>query len=152
MAGGMDVGTKQRGTRSLDVTINVVPFIDLMAVTISFLLLTAVWTQAGQLPVGTHGAPSTDTSDVQRPLSPPVRVHVTEAGVRVAWAEGPAGELQLLTPAALRARLEGIARYSERRAPVLLQAQDDVAYAQVVAVLDACLGAGLADVTVQTGL
>ena len=45
MAGGMDLGTGGKGKKKpLDAAINLVPFIDLMAVTISFLIMTAVWT------------------------------------------------------------------------------------------------------------
>ena len=50
MAGGMDLGGG-KGKKSLDVAINLTPFIDLMAVTISFLIMTAVWTQIGRLQV-----------------------------------------------------------------------------------------------------
>ena len=49
MAGGMDLGTSKGGKKALDAAINLVPFIDLMAVTISFLIMTAVWTQIGRL-------------------------------------------------------------------------------------------------------
>src|SRR6218665_3907266 len=59
MAGGMDLGGG-KGKKSLDVAINLTPFIDLMAVTISFLIMTAVWTQIGRLQVSQAGGASTD--------------------------------------------------------------------------------------------
>src|SRR5687767_9268080 len=55
MAGGMDLGTRSGGKKPLDTPINLVPFIDLMAVTISFLIMTAVWTQIGRLQVAEKG-------------------------------------------------------------------------------------------------
>src|SRR4051812_41851415 len=56
MAGGMDLGgVGSRGKKPLDAVINLVPFIDLMAVTIAFLLITAVWSQAGAQPVSAPG-------------------------------------------------------------------------------------------------
>ena len=55
MAGGMDLGAKKGGKKSLDTPINLVPFIDLMAVTISFLIMTAVWNQVAKLPVTQEG-------------------------------------------------------------------------------------------------
>ena len=59
MAGGMDLGnTGKGGKKPLDTAINLVPFIDLMAVTIAFLIMTAVWTQVGRLQVGQAGGPS----------------------------------------------------------------------------------------------
>src|ERR1700750_1638717 len=56
MAGGMDLGQGGKGGKKpLDTAINLVPFIDLMAVTISFLIMTAVWTQIGRLQVASTG-------------------------------------------------------------------------------------------------
>ena len=55
MAGGMDLGNAKGPKKPLDATINLVPFIDLMAVTISFLIMTAVWTQIGRLQVAGAG-------------------------------------------------------------------------------------------------
>lgn len=51
MAGGLDLGGSGavKGRRPLDAALNLVPFIDLMAVTIVFLIMTAVWTQVGRL-------------------------------------------------------------------------------------------------------
>src|ERR1041385_1932698 len=60
-AGGMDLGTSGKGGKKpLDTAINLVPFIDLMAVTISFLIMTAVWTQIGRLQVSQAGVPSAE--------------------------------------------------------------------------------------------
>src|SRR3954467_6718666 len=70
MAGGMDLGTGGRGgKKALDTAINLVPFIDLMAVTISFLIMTAVWTQIGRLQVsGAGGTPNEEPPDSSLPL------------------------------------------------------------------------------------
>lgn len=44
------------GRKSLNADLNLVPFIDLLSVCICFLLMTAVWTQIGALPLHqTHG-------------------------------------------------------------------------------------------------
>jgi len=59
MAGGMDMGGGGKGGKKpLDTTINLVPFIDLMAVTIVFLIMTAVWTQLGRRQVSQAGQSS----------------------------------------------------------------------------------------------
>ncbi len=56
MAGGMDLGTSSKGgKKALDSAINLVPFIDLMAVLIVFLIMSAVWTQLGRLQVAQSG-------------------------------------------------------------------------------------------------
>jgi len=41
--GGVDVGDSKGGKRSTNADINLVPFIDLLFVTLAFLLITAVW-------------------------------------------------------------------------------------------------------------
>jgi hypothetical protein len=47
--GGVDVGGGGGGKRAQNAEINMVPFIDLLMVTISFLLLTAVWTHMARI-------------------------------------------------------------------------------------------------------
>lgn len=48
--GGVDVGGGgSKGRKSLDSEINMIPFIDLLMVTISFLLITAVWSHMARI-------------------------------------------------------------------------------------------------------
>jgi len=48
--GGVDLGTGGGGKRkSVDSEINMIPMIDLLMVTISFLLITAVWTHMARI-------------------------------------------------------------------------------------------------------
>src|SRR4051812_33001385 len=63
-----DVELGKRGTRQTNMNLNLVPFIDLMSVLISFLLITAVWTQVSMIQIGSslYGK----KSDTQ-PLPPP---------------------------------------------------------------------------------
>src|SRR4029450_5258140 len=72
MAGGIDLGDANAPKKPLDATINLVPFIDLMAVTISFLIMTAVWTQIGRLQVsggGGDGDPTPEKDDKTVPIT-----------------------------------------------------------------------------------
>src|SRR5678815_4514722 len=84
MAGGMDigVGAGKGSKKPLDTQINLVPFIDLMAVTISFLIMTAVWTQIGKLQVANSGQsaePASPTED----KTPPISLLITEKELRL---------------------------------------------------------------------
>ena len=47
--GGVSVESGGGGRRSLDSEINMIPMIDLLMVTISFLLITAVWTHMARI-------------------------------------------------------------------------------------------------------
>src|SRR5206468_3470804 len=93
MAGGGDPGVPQKGGKKpLDTAINLVPFIDLMAVTISFLIMTAVWTQIGRLQVsqgGDSGEASDDTKTV------PVTLVVSETEMKLTAGQTDYGPLPI---------------------------------------------------------
>jgi biopolymer transport protein ExbD len=88
---GVSVESGNRGGRkSLDSEINMIPMIDLLMVTISFLLITAVWSHMSrlnadaQVPGPTQG-PTTD------PLPRQLNVEMRPEGrFALVWKEGPA--------------------------------------------------------------
>ncbi len=83
MAGGMDLGTGGKGKKKpLDTAINLVPFIDLMAVTISFLIMTAVWNQINRLQVSQSGGPNPD-QPTDPPKTIPLNLLITERGFTI---------------------------------------------------------------------
>src|SRR3954468_22123689 len=85
MAGGMDLGDsggRGKKKKPLDTAINLVPFIDLMAVTIAFLIMTAVWTQVGRLQVGSAGG-SADPNRRKKGEPLPLTMLITEKDVRL---------------------------------------------------------------------
>src|SRR2546428_12434739 len=57
MGGAAPTPTGKGGKKPLDAQINLVPFIDLLSCCISFLLITAVWTQIAGLQVASSGGP-----------------------------------------------------------------------------------------------
>ncbi|MBK7864982.1 MAG: biopolymer transporter ExbD [Archangiaceae bacterium] len=133
MAGGMDLaGGARGGKKPLDTVINLVPFIDLMAVTIAFLMLTAVWTAAGVQPVASGG------TGPGEPSAPPLTLHVSARRVTSALLDVPLAELP---------RLERSLRDASVRTATL-EVDDDVSYDALVQVIDACRGARV-DVTVS---
>lgn len=85
MAGGMDLGDSggKGKKKPLDTAINLVPFIDLMAVTISFLIMTAVWTQIGRLQVQQSGGPSDPNQEQQDNKTVPVTLLITEKELKL---------------------------------------------------------------------
>ena len=99
--GGVNVdGGGKGGRRSLDTEINMIPMIDLLMVTISFLLITAVWVQSSRIDANanvpgpaTETPPCTDAAGV--PCKPEARLHV-----------------QTTDPIEVRPRLEGRRRPS----------------------------------------
>src|SRR5947207_6115463 len=57
--------TGKGGKKALDAELNLVPFIDLLSCCISFLLITAVWTQIAGLNVASSGGQPADPKEQQ---------------------------------------------------------------------------------------
>ena len=96
--GGVNVDSGGKGgRRSLDTEINMIPMIDLLMVTISFLLITAVWVQSSRIDANANvPGPATETppcSDPSgQPCKPEARLHVQTTDPTkflLVWKEGP---------------------------------------------------------------
>lgn len=156
MAGGMDLGSGSgRGSkRALDASLNLVPFIDLMAVTIVFLIMTAVWTQLGGLRVASSAAAG--CVGCEPPSSPPPRVLLSSKGLTLsidghASFEAPLqrtarGRLEL---SSTRAFLDVWKAQHPDAASVRLVPDDDVPSEDVVQVMDLLLGAGFPELALE---
>jgi biopolymer transport protein ExbD len=90
--GGVDVGGGGKGKRkSLDSEINMIPMIDLLMVTISFLLITAVWTHMSRINADAQvpGPPRPDVE--QEKVEPEKQLHVmmqSEDKFVLVWKQG----------------------------------------------------------------
>src|SRR5580658_273578 len=71
--GGVDVGLGGGRRRSLDSEINMIPMIDLLMVTISFLLITAVWSRMARLDADAQVPAVVDSTP---PAPPAKQLHV----------------------------------------------------------------------------
>jgi biopolymer transport protein ExbD len=73
--GGVDVGGGKGPRRTLDSEINMIPMIDLLMVTISFLLITAVWTHMARINADAQvPGPPRETEPEQR--EPEKQLHI----------------------------------------------------------------------------
>jgi biopolymer transport protein ExbD len=89
--GGVDVGGGGGKRKALDSEINMIPMIDLLMVTISFLLITAVWTQMARINADAQvpGPPRPDVE--QEKVEPEKQLHVmmqTEDKFTLVWKQG----------------------------------------------------------------
>jgi biopolymer transport protein TolR len=147
-----------RKRKALDATINVVPAIDLLSCCISFLLFTAVWTQISRLQVqqlGT-GAPA-DPALVETQKSLAVTLAVGERGMALVVGDAtfeipslgrsPEGVVNQDLKA-LAGRLRSVKGEYPDQVAIIVSAEDTVPYGDLVHVIDACLAAGLAQVSV----
>jgi biopolymer transport protein ExbD len=151
----MDIGQSGKGGKKpLDAAINLVPFIDLMAVTISFLIMTAVWTQIGRLQVSQAGGsaeedPQTETAKtVQLTLMvSPTELRLTADQtaydpITVTRTDG--GRLDL---AKLTERFKELKANLPDQVAITVQPEDKVRYDDLVRIIDECIGAGLPQVS-----
>ena len=84
---GVDVGSGGRGRR-VNQDINMIPFIDLLMVTVAFLLITAVWVNNSRI-----NADAQVPSNSDRPIDPPVpskdlHLRVNEDHFSLSWRQG----------------------------------------------------------------
>jgi len=159
MAGGMDLGTGGKGGKKpLDTQINLVPFIDLMAVTISFLILTAAWSQIGRLQVANSGAsaePASPTED----KTPPISLLITEKELRLSAGtqnfdpipvtRGPNNKIELEK---LKDKFKELKSQLPDAQAITLQAEDGIRYEDLVRIIDECKGSGLPQVSVAAAM
>jgi biopolymer transport protein ExbD len=158
MAGGMDLGNGGKGGKKpLDMAVNLVPFIDLMAVTISFLIMTAVWTQIGRLQVSQAGGPSTEETPPEETKTVQLTLAVTPEQLvltadQAAFEPIPVvrdtntGKLDLTK---LAERLKEIKEKFPDQSAITLQTDDKVRYDVLVRIIDECLGNQLPQVSVM---
>jgi biopolymer transport protein ExbD len=154
MGGGVAVEQRGKGRRrSLDTTINVVPAIDLLSCCIAFLLFTAVWTQISRLQVAQYG---NGVPAVAQKSSVTLTIRLTGAGHVIETSAGGTIPLPTVTApdgarydyAQLATKLAELKAQYPDQSQITVAADDSVVYADLVRTVDACVGAGLAAVSV----
>ncbi|TMA14377.1 MAG: biopolymer transporter ExbD, partial [Deltaproteobacteria bacterium] len=76
--------TGKGGKKALDAELNLVPFIDLLSCCISFLLITAVWTQIAGLQVASSGGPPDPQAKQESTID--VRLLLNDKGYQLTMA------------------------------------------------------------------
>ncbi len=139
------LGTNQKG--SVNVDLNIVPFIDLMSCLTAFLLVTAVWIRTADLPtapVGHGGGSAVDKTKLA--------IVVEHDSIDVfASPSGEARHLAYNDWAGVTAALRALAPQDDK--PLVEVAANStkeypIAYQQLVTAMDTAVAAGLTDVGV----
>ena len=88
--GGVDVGDSGGGKRSLNADINLVPFIDLLFVTLAFLLITAVWVTNSRINADAQvpGPPNPDEQLTPQTPEKVLNVHIGTDEFNLVWKQG----------------------------------------------------------------
>ncbi len=155
-AAPVDSGGK-KGKKPLDAELNVVPFIDLLSCCISFLLITAVWTQVSRLQVSQSGGPPQEQQEEQKNVD--IKVMVTERGFSLVLP-GTTNEIpriagngeQRYDYKMLAEKLKTVkAALPEQRTLTVLP-EDGVNYDDLVSTVDTCVGEQFPDVSVSAAV
>ncbi len=152
-------GGGKKKKKALDAVINVVPAIDLLSCLITFLLYTAVWTQISRLQVQQLGLGAPETTPVeeqQKALA--VVLAVGERGMALSVGDASydipslgrdAEGVVLQDLKSLGTRLKAVKGEFPDQGAIIVTAEDTVPYGDLVHVIDACLAAGLMQVSVS---
>ncbi|WP_437285831.1 ExbD/TolR family protein [Sorangium sp. So ce406] len=157
---GVDVGGGERRARNSE--INMIPFIDLLMVTIAFLLITAVWVTNSRLKTSAEvPAAAGCGEECQKEPLKAMHVHVGDDSFRLVWKQGatvlseatvPKHPVEIGTTGATAIRYTELSeaiqreweRSGEHRAPsdrradqAVLHSDDRTPFRELVAVLDA---------------
>jgi biopolymer transport protein ExbD len=162
MAGGMDLGDsggKGKKKKPLDTAINLVPFIDLMAVTISFLIMTAVWTQIGRLQVSQSGGPTDPNQEQPENKTVPLTLLISEKELKLSAGSSVYDPIPItrdannkIDLAKLIAKLKEVKASLPDQAQITLNTEDTVRYEDLVRIIDECIGNGLPNVMVSPAM
>ena len=171
---GVDVesgGSKKRATNS---EINMIPFIDLLMVTIAFLLITAVWSTHSRLNANAEVPGQAGCGENCPPQTKVLHVHVNENDFQMVWKSGATTltenriPRQAVTvqgdntfvryPELAKAIDEEWKRYGEHNKPedraidrAVIHTADSLPFREIAAVLDA-VGAPKRDISLNGAL
>ena len=146
------------GKQSINVELNLVPFIDLMCVCIIFLLVTAVWTQVSMIQLGSSVYAKKTAASPLTDLPPnfeiPFRVNVLEDGfhiligkqrMHVPLVGGKYDQVKLLE------EIRKIKDVYPEKKDAVVASRDQIKYEHLVSAMDALLYGGFPEMTIATG-
>jgi biopolymer transport protein TolR len=151
MGGAAPTPTGKGGKKPLDATLNLVPFIDLLSCCISFLLITAVWTQLARMDVTQKGQGAAGAQD-EKPPEPTVTLtlFVNKDGYTFAKSTGESTDIPKKGEEYDYARLADVLKDAKTAYPdkndVQVKADDDVIYNNIVHTMDVVLSAKFPDI------
>lgn len=145
---GVSLGSGDK--KSVDIEINVVPFIDLMSCLTAFLLVTAVWTQFAQINIKPKGLgrEATKLKDVNEVTG---SILVTKNEV---WVGLSSGDLRRINKDGDKQDWMGLREVLDDykkgpladRSDIEVAAEDDVVYQDVISAMDTAIGAQFRDI------
>lgn len=152
MGGAAPEPTSKGGKKALDANINLVPYIDMLMTIMTFLMMTAVWTQIAMLEVQNASGGAQSEPEEPDPNKPkPILVLVTDRAIKV-QEEG--GEQQEFPTTGDSYDFKGVTNVMDafkkarpERTEVKIQSEDGVKYENLVRVIDIATGLDMKAIT-----
>jgi biopolymer transport protein ExbD len=147
---GASVGTNSKG--SVDVELNVVPFIDLLSCLTAFLLVTAVWTNLAQINIKPKGIGRDAEKVLQEEIPVNASILITQNEMWVGLTTGDRRQIKKETDKHDWAGLEQVLKEFDQmpvfagRDDIEIGAEDDVVYQDIVSAMDSAIATGFRDV------
>ncbi|MFP5518690.1 MAG: ExbD/TolR family protein [Bdellovibrionia bacterium] len=153
------IETGGSGGRRKNIELNLVPVIDLMSVLITFLLITAVWTQVSMIQIGSsiYGKKS---EDQPAPVPPPkfelaLRLDVKPMGYVLTVGKQvislPNTAEGAFDDAGLLAQLQRVKELYPDKQDAVIAVADEMPYENLIKAMDNVLTAGFGTISVATG-
>lgn len=144
------------GGKTVNVDLNIVPFIDLMSVCICFLLISAVWTQVSMIQIGSsiYGKRSSDEEAKPPPRAEiPFRLDIKTSGFVVVAGRNkvsiPMVNGELNVPRLMEELAKVKQQYPDKTDCVVTVA-DEMPYEALIKGMDSLLQTGFAEISVAT--
>ena len=148
----------RNASKSVNIELNLIPFIDLMCVCITFLLITAVWTQVSLIQLGTsvHGKKTEDVELNPEPLDMVAfRFDIKRSGyflnlgLKVTEIPKLNGEFDQTS---LKDELWRIKEIYPQKKDVVITMEDNLPYRQMIHAMDELIIAGFSQIGIATGV
>jgi len=154
MGGAAPTPTGKGGKKPLDASLNLVPFIDLLSCCISFLLITAVWTQLARMDVTQKGQGAAGAQD-EKPPEPTVTLtlFVNKDGYTFAKSTGESTDIPKKGDDYDLVKLADVLKDAKTAYPdkndIQVKSDDDVIYNNVIKTVDTVVSAKFPDVSLS---
>jgi len=151
MGGGGGPAPTKGGKKPLDAAINLVPFIDLLSCCISFLHITAVWTQLARMNVTQKGQGAAGSEAEQHEQTVQLTIFVNKDGYDFARSTGENTNIPLKGEEYDYAKLADVLKEAKTQYPdkndIQIKSDDAVIYNKLIHTMDIALSAHFADVS-----
>ncbi|MGF1509106.1 MAG: ExbD/TolR family protein [Myxococcota bacterium] len=153
MAGGGGVPEGgNNGKKSVDFQLNLVPFIDLLSVLISFLLMTAVWTQVARIEVRQMPNQPSEEPPPEEEEQLNLSLLIKSSGYTVSAKNAVIKDIEKVGESydldALSEVLKQIKTEYQSNKDIIVTSEDTVPYQELITVMDLCLDLELDGISV----